>query len=120
MRKNHDDLLALEKKFWSGDSAFFAANADAECLVAFPDMAGVMENADLAKTAKNPRRWKDLEIELKGVIEPSDDVTLLSYEADATRENGEHYKALVSTGYKKHRDGWKMMFHGQTPLEGSA
>jgi hypothetical protein len=63
MRKNHDDLLALEKKFWSGDSAFFAANADTECLVAFPDMAGVMENADLAATAKNPRRWKELEIE---------------------------------------------------------
>jgi hypothetical protein len=42
---------------------------------------------------------------------------LLSYEASAVRENGEPYKALVSTGYVKRSDGWKMMFHAQAPLD---
>jgi len=51
------------------------------------------------------------------VVEPSDDVALLSYEAEATRENGEPYRALVSTGYVRQCDGWKMMFHAQMPLE---
>ena len=30
--------------------------------------------------------------------------------------NGEAYAALVSTGYVRRDDGWKMMFHQQTPL----
>ena len=44
-------------------------------------------------------------------------MAILSYEAHATRSNGEPYSALVSTGYAKRDDGWKMMFHQQTPLD---
>ena len=70
---------------------------------------------DVAATAEDGNRWKDLDIKLKGLIEPADDVAILSYEANATRSNGEHYAALVSTGYAKRDNGWKMMFHQQTP-----
>src|SRR4051794_15966241 len=52
------ELLELEKGFWTGDAAYYAANVDAECLVAFPRMAQAMDNADLAKTATNPNRWR--------------------------------------------------------------
>ncbi|GLS30689.1 hypothetical protein SAMN04488498_13217 [Mesorhizobium albiziae] len=117
MSAAHDKLLALEKEFWIAGEEFFRRNADKDCLVAFTEMAGVMSNADLAATAKKPNRWKELEIELKGIVEPTDGVVLLSYEASAVRENGEPYKALVSTGYVKRDDGWKMMFHAQAPLE---
>jgi hypothetical protein len=117
MTATEKDLLALEKKFWTGDAKFYRENVDDSCLVAFgAEMAGVMSNKDLAATAKDGNRWKDLDIELKGLIEPSDDVAILSYEANATRSNGEHYAVLVSTGYHKRDDGWKMMFHQQTPL----
>ena len=111
------DLLALEKKFWTGDAEFYRQNVDASCLVAFSaEMAGVMSNKDLAATAKDGNRWKKLDIKLKGLVEPADDVAILSYEASATRSNGEPYAALVSTGYAKRSDGWKMMFHQHTPL----
>lgn len=111
------DLLELEKGFWTGDSAYYAANADTECLVAFPEMAKAMDNADLAKTATKPNRWRDLQIELKGIIEPGSDIIMLTYEAHAIRENGEAYAALVSTGYVHRVTGWKMMFHSQTPMD---
>ncbi len=111
------ELLELERGFWTGDSAFYAANADTECLVAFPQMAQAMSNAELAETAKNPNRWRNLEIELKGIVEPGSDIVMLTYEARATRENGEPYAALVSTGYVHRVNGWKMMFHSQTPME---
>ncbi|CCV13451.1 hypothetical protein [Mesorhizobium sp. STM 4661] len=114
------ELLELEKGFWTGDAAYYAANADTECLVAFPEMAQAMDNADLAKTATNPNRWRDLDIELKGIIEPGSDIVMLTYEAHATRENGEPYAALVSTGYVHRVNGWKMMFHSQTPMEPAA
>jgi hypothetical protein len=111
------ELLELERGFWTGDSAFYAANVDTECLVAFPRMAQAMSNADLAKTATKPNRWRDLEIDLKGIIEPGSDIVMLTYEARAIRENGEAYAALVSTGYVHRVNGWKMMFHAQTPIE---
>ncbi|TKB13061.1 MAG: hypothetical protein E5V75_22535 [Mesorhizobium sp.] len=113
------ELLDIEKGFWTGSSAYFAAHADVECLVAFPEMAKAMTNADLAKTATKPNRWRDLDIRLKGMVEPGSDIVMLTYEARATRENGEPYAAIVSTGYVHRADGWKMMFHSQTPIESS-
>ena len=47
---------------------------------------------------------------------PGDEVAILTYEASAERADGEPHHALVSTGYVKRDDGWKMMFHSQTPL----
>ncbi|RWM72851.1 MULTISPECIES: hypothetical protein [Mesorhizobium] len=117
MMANKDELLDLERGFWTGDAAYFKANADTECLVAFPQMAQTMSNADLAETATDPNRWRDLDIDLKGIIEPGSDIVVLTYEAHATRESGEPYAALVSTGYVHRVNGWKMMFHAQTPLE---
>ncbi|TIR15619.1 MAG: hypothetical protein E5X34_28175 [Mesorhizobium sp.] len=114
---NKQELLDIEKGFWTGDSAYYEANADVECLVAFPQMAKAMTNAELAGTAGKPNRWRDLDIKLKGMVEPGSDIVMLTYEARATRENGESYAALVSTGYVHRADGWKMMFHAQTPLE---
>jgi hypothetical protein len=114
---NKEELLDIEKGFWSGDSAYYEANADVECLVAFPQLAKAMTNAELAGTASKPNRWRDLDIKLKGMVEPGSDIVMLTYEARATRENGESYAALVSTGYVHRADGWKMMFHAQTPLD---
>ncbi|KQZ15785.1 hypothetical protein ASD44_03270 [Mesorhizobium sp. Root554] len=116
MLASKDELIALEKGFWTGDEAFYKANADKECLVAFPEMAQTMSNADLAATAKKPHRWKNLQIEPKGFVEPGSDIVMLTYEARATRSTGEPYAALVSTGYVRRADGWKMMFHSQAPL----
>ena len=116
---NKQELLGLEKGFWTGDSAFYEANADTECLVAFPGMAKAMTNAELAATANKPNRWRNLDIELKGMVEPGSDIVMLTYEARATRENGELYAALVSTGYVHRVNGWKMMFHAQTPMDTS-
>lgn len=53
MTVNKKELLDLEKGFWTGDATYYAANADAECLVAFPQMAQAMSNADLAKSPAN-------------------------------------------------------------------
>ena len=61
----------------------------------FPDMAGTMANVDLAKTATDPHRWRDLEMDLKGIIEPQPGVVILTYNAKAVRATDEVYHALV-------------------------
>lgn len=116
MKAIEKDLLAIEEKFWSGDESFYHKHADSACLVAFEQMAGLMSNPDLAATVKDGNRWKKLDLEMKGLVRPCDEVAILTYEANAERANGEPHHALVSTGYVKREDGWKMMFHSQTPL----
>jgi hypothetical protein len=116
MMASEKELLEIEKGFWTLGEAYYKAHADKECLVAFPGMARAMSNIDLAVTAKNPNRWRDLTMDVKGMVEPGSDVVMLTYEAHATREGGEPYAALVSTGYVRRANGWKMMFHSQTPL----
>ena len=111
------DLLAIEKKFWTGDESYYRAHVDTSCLVAFAEMSGLMSNRDLAATAKDGNRWKKLELDSKGLVRPTDDIAILTYEAKAERATGKPHHAIVSTGYVKRSDGWKMMFHSQTPLE---
>lgn len=110
-------LLALEERFWTGDADFFQRNLDDSCLIAFPRMTGVFSCGDVVKSVLNGNRWKDLELKLKGVIEPVAGVAILTYLARATRETGEAYAALVSSAYVARDGGWKMTFHQQTPLE---
>lgn len=110
------ELLAIEEEFWSGDEAYYHEHADASCLVAFAEMAGLMDNPDLAATAGEGNRWRNVGMDVKGIVRPRDDIAILTYEANAERADGQPHHALVSTGYVRREGGWKMMFHSQTAL----
>lgn len=109
------DLLAIEQRFWTGGPDVYRQHADVDCLVVFTEMAGVMANEDIAKTAEEGR-WKDVAMTPKGVTELSNVSAVIAYECTATREDGRPYHAMVSSGYVKRPDGWKLAFHQQTPL----
>lgn len=113
-----DAILAIEKGFWTGGEDYFLAHADSQCLVAFARMSAVMARAELAATVSGARRWSDPHIEVKGVVRPTEDLVVLSYEARSSRGTDEEYHALVSSAYICRRDGWKLVFHAHTPIEG--
>jgi hypothetical protein len=52
-----EELLAIEKHFWTGGPEAYRWHADERCLIAFAEMAGVMSNEDIAKSAEKGR-WK--------------------------------------------------------------
>ena len=110
------DLMAIERNFWTQGPKFYRDNVDDECLLAFPQMASVMSNSAVAATVKDDERWHDVEIEPKGLVEPTSSLAIITYEASATAHDGKPYKALVSSGYVKRQGSWKMAFHQQTPL----
>jgi hypothetical protein len=111
-----DDLFALEQQFWPGNADFYRQHLDDKCVVAFTEMAGVMDREQIAAMTKDGQRWRDLRLTRKGFLAPTKDVALLTYEMAATRENGTPYKALVSSAYALRGGEWKMAFHQQTPL----
>jgi hypothetical protein len=114
-----EDILQLEKGFWTEGADFYRQHLDDDCLIAFVGMAGVMGRDQIAATAQGPR-WRDVEIALKGIVEPAPGVAILSYEAKATRADGAPYAAQVGSGYVKRDGDWKLAFHQQTPLEVSS
>jgi len=110
-----NDLFEIEDKLWTGGPEAYQRHTDETCLVAFAQSAGVMSKDDIAKSAEKGR-WKDVSLETKGMTRLSDTSTIITYECSAKRKDGEPYHALVSSGYVKRSDGWKLAFHQQTPL----
>jgi hypothetical protein len=110
------DLLGIENEFWMGGPEAYQRHADEKCLVAFAQSAGVMLRNDIAKSAEKGR-WKDVSFEPKGIAQLSDTSAVVTYECNAKKKDGQPYRALVSSGYVKRSDGWKLAFHQQTPLQ---
>ena len=118
--RESDELYGLEEGFWLAGEEHFLAHLDVQCLLAFPqagEMHGVYSREQIAASASTPGRWRDLRIADRHVLQPADDVAILSYRADATRFDGLAYAALVSSGYVRRADGWKLAFHQHSPVE---
>jgi len=111
------ELLALEKQFWTAGPDFFRANLDDNCVVAFTHMNGVMTRDEVAATVKADDRYKDIQLEEKGLLRVDDDVAVLTYKAKARMAADDvPYEAVVSSGYARRNGRWKMVFHQQTPV----
>ena len=110
------ELMSLEKRFWTDGADYFRQNLDEKCLVAFTEMAKVMSKEEVAATIKPEDRFKDVDLQTKGLLQVDDNTAVLTYQASAKRPDGKPYKALVSSGYARRNGKWKMMFHQQTPL----
>ena len=110
------DLIALERQFWSSKPEAYLQNADDGCLVAFPQMAKVMSREEMAGMAQEGR-WSDVTIDKRGLVALTEKVAILTYEASAKGVDGQLYHALVSSAYAKRNGNWKLAFHQQTPLQ---
>ena len=112
-----DDLLVIERGFWTGDAEFYRQNLDEVCVTAFTEMAGAFKRDEIAGMIGDGDRWRDLDIDPKGFLEPAPGLAILAYRVQATRKNGEPYAAIVSSAYIMRDGAWKMMLHQQTPFE---
>lgn len=110
------ELLKKEQDLWSGGPAEYRHTLDDDCLVAFTEMAGVQERDKIAAMVGEGARWRDVDIEIEGLLQPTADVSILTYHVTAVRAN-EPYEARVSSGYVNRDGDWRLMFHQQTPLK---
>jgi hypothetical protein len=80
-------------------------------------MSGTLSKGRVTATIPDDGpHWRDATFQLKGVVEPTTDVAILTYRAKACRRaTGELYDAIVSSGYVKRNGAWKLAFHQQTP-----
>jgi len=112
-------LYEIEQGFWLEGKNHFLNHVDHRCLLAFPqagEMHGVHSLEEVAATATNANRWRDLTMADRQLLETGDDFAIISYRADVTRADGEPYAALVSSAYVRRPGGWKLAFHQHSPI----
>jgi hypothetical protein len=113
------ELYDIEQGFWLDGKEHFLKHVDAQCLLAFPqagEMHGVHSREEVAATATNANRWRDLRMGNRQFLNGGDDFAIISYRADVTRADGEPYAALVSSAYVRRPDGWKLVLHQHSPI----
>jgi hypothetical protein len=113
MMSLENQLMQIERTFWTGGPEAYQAHTDDKCLVVFAEMAGVMDRDEIAKSAEKGR-WTDVKLHAKGFVQLADDCATVAYDCTAKRKDGQPHHALVSSTYVKRPDGWKLAAHQQT------
>ena len=111
------ELIALDRGFWTGGEDYFLAHADARCMLLFAEMQGVYTREQVAATARGGSRWKEVRLSNLLSHQLSDDVALIGYEAHATRGDGTPYHALIGSAYARRDGAWKLCFHQHSKLD---
>lgn len=114
-----NELYDIEQGFWLEGEDHFRHHVDKRCLLAFPqagEMHGVHSRDEVAATATNSNRWRDLTMTDRHLLQSTEDWAIISYRADVTRADGKPYAALVSSAYARRSEGWKLTFHQHSPL----
>ena len=111
-----EELVEIDRGFWLKDEAYFRAHIDDHCVLIFAQMQGVYPRNEVAASAHDPKRWRDLKISGAFVHQPTDDVAVLGYEARVTRGDGQAYRAWIGSTYVKRDGAWKLTAHQHTPM----
>lgn len=111
-----NELLALERKFWTEGADFYRENLDDQCLVVFTEIAGLKTREEIASMIGAQPRYQEVAIDVKAAHRLDRSTAILAYQANARMADGSRYRALVSSLYVERVGGWKMAFHQQTPL----
>jgi Domain of unknown function (DUF4440) len=110
-----EDLWALERALWLEGPERMRAAMAADCVMVFPEPAGILAGpAILAGLAAAPR-WAELAIAGARVARPRRGVAVLAYRAEARRADGPAYRALCASVWLEAEDGWRIAAHQQTP-----
>ena len=105
-----EGLFGIEEGFWLRGREHFQEHVDEKCLLVFPQMGqmhGVRSRDEVAATATNANRWRDLKVTNRHILQPNEGTAVISYRADVTRADGQPYSALVSSVYVRRAGGWE-------------
>ncbi len=74
-----NELLALERKFWTEGADFYRENLDKLYLVVFPEMAGLKTREEVVAMIGNDSRYQDVTIDPKAAHRLDRNTAILIY-----------------------------------------
>lgn len=111
------EIIDLERRGWDAlctphGAAFYADLMTDDAMMVFP--GSVMTKKESLAAMRSEKPWSTYTIEEPRVLRVGTGGRLVLYRATAKR--GAHaYDALMTSIYVRRSDGWKMVFHQQTP-----
>lgn len=117
-----EELLALEERFWKGDSSFYERMLSEGSIMVFPEPVGVLNKDESIRSLEGVPRWTDVTFGDVRATALTEEVALLTYRARARRgPDDPEYTALASSVYVNASPDalWKLAFHQQTPGAGA-
>lgn len=113
------EIFALERDFWlrgGGDPEFWRRHCSDDALIVLA--MGSMGKSETIAAMEDAPGWSAVEFDDVHWVHAAES-SIVAYRA-AARSKGSgvvDYRAMISSGYRKDGDGWKLIFHQQTPLE---
>ncbi len=114
-----DKLIELERGFWDaagGDGSYYEENFAKDGMMVLPFEGGMLNKAQTVGAVRQAEAWSAFEINKPQLLEIAENEVALLYEASGKRANGQDYRALISSLYRRRVGGWELVFHQQTPL----
>jgi hypothetical protein len=112
------ELIDLERRGWDAlctpsGASFYADLMTEDAVMVFP--GSVMTKKESLAAMRSAKPWTTYRIEDPRVLRVGSGGRLVLYRAIAKRASGAPYNALMTSVYVRRSDGWKMVFHQQTP-----
>ena len=116
MSKSADEIVQVEKGFWSrsNDPDYFAANIANDAVTVIEPM-GFIEKAMAVESTKGAKPFSDVEFKDVIVREIAPDVAMLVYHGQGTRADGKPYLGSICSVYVKRDGRWQSVLTAHQP-----
>ena len=116
MSKNTDEVIALEKRFWTEahDPGFFDKHLADEAISVIEPMGFIDKQQAVAMPADKP--WQEVEMTDVHVHELTTDCIVLAYHGQGRHEgDNEPYRASIASTYVRRDGAWQLALTAHQP-----
>lgn len=110
------DFWEVERSLWLGGAAAFRAWVATDCVMVFPEPAGIVTGRAILDGVRAGPRWDRVDFAATLVRRPGTEAAVLAYRAEAVRPDRAPHRALCSSSYVRQAGAWWLVQHQQTPL----
>lgn len=109
------EFWEVERGLWLGGAAVFRRWVSPDCLMVFPDPAGMMDGASVIEVVGTSPRWERADLTERLLRRIGEAAAVLAYRVEAIRSGLTHHRALCSSTYVAEAGAWWLVQHQQTP-----
>jgi hypothetical protein len=109
------EFWEVERSLWLKGGEAFRAWVAPDCVMVFPEPAGILSGEGIVDSVARAPRWQRLAISAPVLRRTGTAAVVLAYRAEAHRGVGEPHRALCSSAYVHDAGDWWLVQHQQTP-----
>lgn len=110
-----DRIWAFEESLWTGDAEHYRASIDPACVMVVPAEPFVLSGDQAIAAVSDTPRWREVIFSRQRVARPQEGMIVIGYCAQATRGDGEEYRACCTSTYRRiAHEEWRVVQHQQT------